>query len=115
MLSWLIDAAPEDEKAVVPLTRRVLTLNFAAIHTSSIVSSNCYKVSLKMLTLTLLQTFTHALFHLAANPQYMQPLREEAENIIHAEGWTRLSLKKMEKLDSFIKETLRLDGIGLRK
>ena len=44
MLSWLIDAAPEDEKALVPLTRRILTLNFAAIHTSSIVSSSYHEI-----------------------------------------------------------------------
>jgi cytochrome P450 len=37
MLSWLIQAAPSHELNVAELTRRVLTLNFAAIHTTSIV------------------------------------------------------------------------------
>lgn len=38
MLQWLIDDAPEDERTVLQLTRRILTINFAAIHTSSSVS-----------------------------------------------------------------------------
>ena len=40
MISWLIDEAPDNEKRDVrELTKRVLLLNFAAIHTSSNVSS----------------------------------------------------------------------------
>ena len=38
MLSWLMDEAVGDEKEVSALTRRILVVNFAAIHTSSMVS-----------------------------------------------------------------------------
>ena len=58
------------------------------------------------------QSFTHALFHLAANPQYIQPLREEVETIIKKEGWSKAALGKMRKVDSFLKECQRLEGIS---
>lgn len=37
MLSWLMDEAQGQERTTESLTRRILTLNFAAIHTSSMV------------------------------------------------------------------------------
>lgn len=59
------------------------------------------------------QGLTHALFYLAANPEYVQPMREEVEAVIEAEGWTKLSMGKMRKVDSFIKESQRLSiGAG---
>lgn len=59
------------------------------------------------------QSFTHALYHLAAQPQYIQPIREEVERIIAEEGWTKPSMTKMRKLDSFMKESQRYTGIGM--
>lgn len=56
------------------------------------------------------QTFTQALFRLAAFPEYIQPLREEIERITAAEGLTKTSLQKMHKVDSFFKECLRMEG-----
>lgn len=41
----------------------------------------------------------------------MQPLREEVETIIAKEGWTKAALMKMWKLDSFMKESQRFNGI----
>ena len=52
------------------------------------------------------------LFYLAANPQYIQPLREEVEAVVEKEGWSKAALAKMRKVDSFIKECQRLEGIG---
>ncbi|KAG6332753.1 hypothetical protein ID866_6336 [Astraeus odoratus] len=69
-----------------------MVMNFAAIHTTSI-------------------TFTQALFHLAANPQYALSLREEVERIIEEHGWTKEALGKMRKVDSFLNETLRYQGV----
>lgn len=37
MLQWLMDDAEGEEKAVRALVMRILTVNFAAIHTSSMV------------------------------------------------------------------------------
>ena len=62
-----------------------------------------------------LQVFTYALYNLAANPQYVQPLREEVEAIIDKEGWSKTSLSKMRKVDSFLKESLRMESIDVCK
>ena len=45
----------------------------------------------------------------------MKPLREEVEEIIKQEGWTKAAIDQMYKLDSFIKESQRLHPIGMRK
>ncbi|KAG8219285.1 cytochrome P450 [Butyriboletus roseoflavus] len=58
------------------------------------------------------QSFTHVLFYLAANPQYIQPLREEVEAIVEKDGWSKVALGRMRKVDSFIKECQRLEGIN---
>ena len=58
-----------------------------------------------------LQAFTDIVFDLAAHPEYVAPMREEVEAIIEAEGWTKASIGKMHKVDSFVKESQRI-GIG---
>src|SRR6266511_1109809 len=58
--------------------------------------------------LTLLQNFLHVLYHLTANPKYASPMRKEIEAEISKEGWSKASLDKMHKLDSFVKESLRI-------
>jgi hypothetical protein len=45
----------------------------------------------------------------------MKPLREEIEEIIQREGWTKAGLDQMSKLDSFIKESQRLHPVALSK
>lgn len=109
---WLMEEANADEQDVRSLTLRVLTVNFAAIHTSSmarflILHSLC-------ILLIILQSFTHALHHLAANPDCIQPLREEVDAVIASEGWTKTAMQKMRKVDSFLKESQRVDGLGAR-
>ncbi|KAJ3543507.1 hypothetical protein NM688_g5847 [Phlebia brevispora] len=94
MLQWLID---EEKKSgtidVRNVVRMVLAVNFAAIHTSS-------------------NSFTHALYHLAANPEFIASLREEVEGILQEEGWTKAAMGKMRKLDSFMRESQRMNGIN---
>lgn len=41
-LSWLMEAAQGEEQTIENLTRRILVVNFAAIHTSSMVNPNLY-------------------------------------------------------------------------
>ncbi|KAF8075266.1 cytochrome P450 [Lyophyllum atratum] len=93
MLSWLMDEAKGEEATLRSLTRRILTVNFAAIHTSTM-------------------TFSHALLYLAAYPEYIQPMREEVQQIIDQEGWTHDALNQMVKVDSFLKESQRLNSLG---
>ncbi|KIM39577.1 hypothetical protein M413DRAFT_447055 [Hebeloma cylindrosporum] len=94
LLSWLMDEAKDEETTDWYLTSRILTVNFAAIHTSSM-------------------TFTQAFYYLAAFPEYMKPLREEVEEVIRREGWTKEGTDQMYKIDSFIKESQRLHPLGV--
>ncbi|KAJ7233059.1 cytochrome P450 [Mycena rebaudengoi] len=93
LISWLMDTAEGDELSLTALVQRVIFINFAAIRTST-------------------DTFTHLIFDLAANPSYCKPLREEVEAIVNEEGWTKASMAKMHKVDSFLRESSRFHGIG---
>ncbi|KIK81319.1 hypothetical protein PAXRUDRAFT_15297 [Paxillus rubicundulus Ve08.2h10] len=92
LLSWLMDHPDGSQSSVKDLTQRILTVNFAALHTSS-------------------NNFTQALYNLAANPQHMQSLREEVEAVVKTDGWSKGALGKMRKIDSFLKESQRMEGI----
>ncbi|KIM38724.1 hypothetical protein M413DRAFT_447671 [Hebeloma cylindrosporum] len=94
ILTWMLDEAKGEEATDWYLTARILAVNFAAIHTSSM-------------------TFTHAFYYLAAFPEYMKPLREEVEDIVQREGWTKAGIDQMHKIDSFIKESQRLHPLTI--
>ena len=53
------------------------------------------------------------MYRLLANPEYIEPLRQEVEAAVAEEGWTKAGLDKMYKIDSFLRETQRLDGLGI--
>ncbi|KAF7354785.1 hypothetical protein MSAN_01392700 [Mycena sanguinolenta] len=91
LISWLIDVAEGEERTTSALTLRVLATNMAAIHNTSM-------------------TLTSALFDLTAHPEYISPLREEAERVIAEQGWSKAALGSMHKIDSFIRESQRLTG-----
>ncbi len=57
---------------------------------------------------------TQVLYRLLAYPEYIEPLRQEVDAVISEEGWTKAGIDKMHKIDSFLCETQRLDGITLR-
>jgi cytochrome P450 len=50
---------------------------------------------------------TVILYDLAERPEYITPIREEVEKIVSINSWTKSSVMKMRKLDSFVKEVLR--------
>ncbi|KAG7090080.1 hypothetical protein E1B28_011697 [Marasmius oreades] len=99
LISWLIDSCAQNGEdwqkgSYEDLTLRVIATNFVAIHTTS-------------------QTFTQALFHLAANPQVVEPLREEIKTTVEREGgWSKVAMVQMRLLDSFMKESQRRVGVG---
>ena len=72
---------------------RIMKSEFGGLHTTSIVLSD-------------------TLFDLAARPDYIQPLREEIEEIVSQYGWTKDAFSRMHKLDSVIKESSRLGGLN---
>ena len=81
------------------LVRDHLTLAFAAVHVASMV-------------------LTHVLHDLAARPQYLGILRNELETELQACGGNVLDSKALGNLvimDSFIKESLRINPPGVSK
>lgn len=52
---------------------------------------------------------TNVLFDLAARPEYVELLREEAQDVLKLNGgeWTLESMGQLRKMDSFIKESQR--------
>ncbi|KAJ7166650.1 cytochrome P450 [Mycena filopes] len=91
MISWLIDKAQGPQRTVEDLTSRILFLGFGSIHSTS-------------------GAWGSALYHLCAYPEYIAPLREEIEQVVEQEGWTKSGVAKMYKLDSFLKEASRMVG-----
>lgn len=96
-LQWSIAQAKAhpDPRMAKPATLagRVLMLNFGAIHTTSF-------------------TMTHAIFDLlSSKPEYMDELRDEISSVLaeHGGQWSKKALVQMEKLDSIIRESLRLN------
>ncbi|KAJ7215678.1 cytochrome P450 [Mycena haematopus] len=87
-ISWLIDAAEGPERTAPAIALRILATNTAAIHTSS-------------------SALTAALYNLTTYPKHIGPMREEAERVIAAEGWTKTALGNMIKIDSFLRESQR--------
>jgi len=107
ILSWLMDEAKDEEQTIESLMRRILVVNFAAIHSSSNVS---YSIMMPLQSLTAWAGLYSALFYLAALPEYIASLRAEVEE----EGWSKEGLDKMHKVDSFIEESQRMNPIGNR-
>lgn len=76
------------------LAGRILLLNFAAIHTSSF-------------------SITNAILDLASSRQeYIDELRGEIESVLAEYGgeWNKRALAKMEKLDSVLRESARMNS-----
>lgn len=85
-----------DEMQPVRVAQRILPLNFAAIHTT---------------TITAYETLANIL---SADPSVLEDLREEVYRVHHEEGgWTKQGFSRMHRLDSTIRESQRLAPLGL--
>ncbi|KAI0336591.1 cytochrome P450 [Cubamyces sp. BRFM 1775] len=93
LLQWILDVAVPAGETHHDIAGRLMIINLASIHTTS-------------------TTITIALFLLAQNPEFIEPLRTEIESLIEEDGWTRASFAKMWRVDSFLKEILRHWGIS---
>ncbi|KAJ6548532.1 cytochrome P450 [Mycena capillaripes] len=80
LISWLLDFAMGEERSTPALAMRILTVNHEAIHTSSV-------------------TLVSAIYDLRAYPAHIAPMREEAERVVTQEGWTKVALGNMHKID----------------
>ena len=56
-----------------------------------------------------------AVFDLVAHPEYISPLRDEVKQVkaFHGNAWTKASIAKLVKMDSFMKESQRFRPPGL--
>lgn len=70
-----------------------LAYNAASIHTTS-------------------QLVTNSFYDLAARPEYIEILREEAKHVLNESGgeWPLDDMAKLKKMDSFMKEVQRHQG-----
>ncbi|KAF8155335.1 cytochrome P450 [Mycena galopus ATCC 62051] len=93
LISWLLEHATGEERTVDKLIQRILMINFVAIHTTA-------------------NSFTQALYHLAAAPEYAAPLRAELEAVLLEDGWSKAAMGKCIKLDSFLRESQRFNGVS---
>ncbi|KAH7371360.1 ent-kaurene oxidase [Pyrenochaeta sp. MPI-SDFR-AT-0127] len=96
MLQWLLNRS--DEYGTLPVEQLVsvqLGLIFGAIHTTSM-------------------TATNVLFTLAVMPGDSDLLREEMRHVLAANDnkFTNKAMQQMEKLDSYMKEVMRLFPLG---
>ncbi|KAK7442539.1 hypothetical protein VKT23_016137 [Stygiomarasmius scandens] len=93
LISWLLDENPQGElRSVKEILLRVLQINLAAIHTTSM-------------------AFTNILFHVCVQPpEVIAALREEVESVVEEHGWTKVSMGYLRKMDSFMKEVARMVG-----
>ncbi|TAQ88952.1 hypothetical protein B7494_g2745 [Chlorociboria aeruginascens] len=98
MIQWSIDnAAPFGKSADMEFQGGIqLSVSMAAIHTTTI-------------------HVTNVLYDLASRPEYIAPLREEISVILAEDNGTLLktSMTKLRKLDSFMKESARLNPPSL--
>jgi len=85
-----------DESQPVRIAERIMPINFASIHTTS---------------LTAYETMINIL---CADESVVASLREEAYRILQEEGgWTKQGLSRMHRMDSAIRESQRLGPIAL--
>ncbi|KAF2864692.1 cytochrome P450 [Massariosphaeria phaeospora] len=95
MLQWLIDSAKGPDAQTDKIVGSMLFLNMAAIHTTAEVAAN-------------------VLIELCAQPDYVSMLRKEMREALDEDPHISLAtLNKLKKTDSFIKESHRLNPLGL--
>ncbi|EUC27913.1 hypothetical protein COCCADRAFT_63227, partial [Bipolaris zeicola 26-R-13] len=97
MIQGVIDYAPQGQGSILEFQgRSQMILGLASTHTTSI-------------------TLQNALYDLAAYPQYLQPLRDELEDMIEQDGGKLLtkSFLMLRKMDSFLRESQRMNPIDL--
>ncbi|KIX05628.1 uncharacterized protein Z518_03600 [Rhinocladiella mackenziei CBS 650.93] len=91
MIEWLEEVArgrPYDH------VYSQLAMSLAAIHTTS-------------------DLLTKAIYNLCIHPEILQPLREEIVEVLEQDGWKKTSLSKLKLLDSFLKETQRMNPLNI--
>lgn len=126
LIQWLADEAPPVERKLDLLVERIMALNVASIHTTTMVSPNEKKrqenppcpipphIKLTQMTNSYYQTLSGALHNLAAEPdKYLPELREEVAEYCADGPPTKEIFTQLSKIDSFLKEAGRFNNAGL--
>ena len=103
-IAWTIALATAenrlDELDTDIISRRLMPINFAAIHTTTLSATN----------------ILFDLFSADPSKGYIDGIREEARRVFDEEGghWTKPGLQKLHRADSAIRESMRLSGFMSR-
>lgn len=92
IMQWILDDGQDKygEQGIQELTEIQLGLTFAAIHTTTMSTTNAF-------------------YCIAAMPELIPELREEIRTVLKEYGtFTTAALQKMKKLDSFLREVMRV-------
>nr|BCP96884.1 cytochrome P450 oxidase [Penicillium shearii] len=92
-MTW-IDSVARDQNCSYDATLTQLRLAYAAVHTTG-------------------DMMTKVVAALCENPEMIEPLRKEIISIISEHGWREAALHKMTLLDSVLKESQRIQPLGL--
>ena len=96
-LQGMMDEAKDKDDVHEKLAHRELIMGLASVHTTTMAAA-------------------HFLYDLCARPEYVAPLREEISGVLEEDaGWQKMTVHKMRKLDSFLKESQRLNPASLRE
>lgn len=96
-LQWLLDSHGSVGESIEEVVKSQLRLTMAAIHNTTM-------------------AVTNDLFDLMAHPEYVAELRREVETVLKQEGgWTKQALTSMRLLDSFMKESARMNPTTMCK
>ena len=104
-----MDVYKDKELDSEDVQRRILTVNSAASHTTSYVRP---LLIIPRVVTENVQTFIQALQNMAMYPECRHACIAEAEEAIGLYGWTRECIDSLALLDSFFKESMRLNGLG---
>jgi cytochrome P450 len=97
MLQWLVDTAQGRDADPERLMKMMLFLNMAAIHTTAMTATNVF-------------------LDLCARPECIDMIREEILQVLKEDGGIKAStLQKLKKLDSFMRESRRMNSMGFCK
>ncbi|KAH6674967.1 cytochrome P450 [Halenospora varia] len=96
MIDWNMKNSPASKQQSLEYqAQQQLQVSFAAIHTTA-------------------KLMTNICFDLAARPEYLQPLRDELQNVLTSDGvLTKNNLVKLKKMDSFMTESQRHSPPGI--
>lgn len=93
-VQWLLDTARGKDAQTDAVVMKILFLIVAAMHTSAI-------------------TAIHILYDICAQSDFIQELRAEALQEIGTHGWSNTTLLRLRKMDSFLKESGRMNSADL--